>query len=109
MTHILKYLDRAEVAELEDEGISELLLLKDQIAEMDRGIDKETEQTEHEGETEKIKTVNRQQELEIEQTTANAIVKDILHQPSPPNAQSNSFWRKDFKISGQIGEPGQRE
>ena len=29
--------------------------------------------------------------------------------PLSPNAQPSSYWRKEFKISGQIGEPGQKE
>ena len=31
-------------------------------------------------------------------------VKNMV--PAPPNG---SMWRKDFKISGQIGEPGQKD
>ena len=29
--------------------------------------------------------------------------------PLSPNAQPSSYWRKEFNISGQIGEPGQKE
>ena len=39
MTHIMMFLEREEVAELEDGGMSELLLLKDEITEMISGID----------------------------------------------------------------------
>lgn len=89
VTHIMKYLEREEVAELEDDGMSELLLLKDKVADMISGIDNETAQTEQDIVTagtqrgmEELRTVNEHQELGIKQTTkSNAIVNDSLHQP----------------------------
>lgn len=129
VTHIMKYLEREEVAELEDDGMSELLLLKDKVADMISGIDNETARTEQDIVTagrqrgmEELRTVNEHQELGIKQTTtSNAIVNDSLHQlkttagpqvsmrlSASAQPQPSPHWRKDFKISGQIGEPGQR-
>lgn len=127
VTHILKYLDREELTELEDDGMSELLLLKDKVADMIHSISSETAQTEYdaetswtERETDALRATNKQQELGIKQTTVSATVNDSLHQPQnsvapqvsmPPSAsaQPSPYWRKDFKISGQIGEPGQKD
>ena len=47
MTHIMMFLEREEVAELEDGGMSELLLLKDEMTEMISGIDNKTGQTDY--------------------------------------------------------------
>lgn len=45
LTHILKYLERDEVVELEDEGMSELLMLRDKIAYLAAGKTNEAAQT----------------------------------------------------------------
>lgn len=37
VTHVMKYLDREEMLELEDGGMSELLLLKDKVTELATG------------------------------------------------------------------------
>lgn len=126
MTHIMMFLEREEVAELEDGGMSELLLLKDKMTEMISGIDNKTGQTDHDIETagthhriEELRTATPQQGVGTEQITA-AKASDSLRQPQPhanlqvsvplsPSAQPSSYWRKEFKISGQIGEPGQKD
>ncbi len=128
VTHIVKYIDREELAELEDNGMSELLLLKDKVADTIHGISSETVQTEFDDETsgtqrgmDGLRASNKQQGLGIKQaTTFSAPFNDSLHQPQnrvtpqvsmplPASAQPSPYWRKDFKISGQIGEPGQKD
>ena len=116
----MKYLEREEVTELEDEGMSELLLLKDKIR------DNETTQTEqcsetagpHTG-TEEPRTVNKHPDLRLKQPTPdNTTVNELLFQPKiaagpqvsvqlsgSTQQQPSQYWRKDFKVSGQIGEP----
>lgn len=79
----MKYIERKEVAELEDGGMLELLLLKNKIA------GNETAQTEQDietagtqRETEELRTVNKCQELRIGQPTiASATVNDSVYQP----------------------------
>lgn len=67
----------------------------------------------HQEEIQKLRTEPEQQTAQtVQTTTATAIVNSppvgmqstvtVQQQPSP-------FWRKDFKISGQIGEPGQKD
>lgn len=81
-----------------------------------------TESTETQGEMEEQRTVKQHKDVEIEQltpvnATANEYQRWFLPTISPKvsmqpsgNAQPQQpspCWRKDFKISGQIGEPGQ--
>lgn len=130
VTHILKYLERDEVAELEDQGMTELLLLKDKIEDLTVNADNGTAQTEESagktpppGGPEGQRIVKPYRAAETEQAF---MVKDTvtdsshLHQPaasatagtqSSASAQQHpsAYWRKDFKISGQIGEPGQKD
>lgn len=42
MTYVMGHLERQELAELEDDGMSELLLLKDKIADLATEADNET-------------------------------------------------------------------
>lgn len=126
MTRIMMFLEREEVAELEDGGMSELLLLRDEMTEMISGIDNKTGQIDHDIEPagthhriEELRTVTPQQGVGTEQIIA-AKASDSLRQPQQhanlqgsvplsPNAQLSSYWRKEFKIFGHIGEPGQKE
>lgn len=122
--HIMKYLEREEVAELEDDGMSELLLLKDKITDNKTAqTEQDTETAGTQRETEEPRTVNEHQELRIIQpTTDNTAVNESVFQPkttagpqvslqlsASTQPQQSQHWRKDFKISGQIGEPGQRD
>lgn len=130
MTLIMMFIEREELAELEDGGMTELLLLQDKMAEMISGMDNKTEQTEQDMEptethrrTEEPRAVTPQQGVKTEQVTAvNAMISDSLRQPQTPvhpqvsmqpspsaQPQPSQYWRKEFKISGQIGEPGQKE
>jgi len=123
-TLIMMFIEREELAELEDDGMSELLLLQDKMAEMNSGKDNKTEQTKHELETtgthhrtEEQRAVTLQQGVKTEQITAvNAMISDSLHQPQTPvhrqvsmQPSPSQYWRKEFTISGQIGEPGQKD
>lgn len=123
LTHIMKCLEGEEVASLEDEGMSRWLLLKDKLTCVLSGMENGTQQTEPASETKVPGGTNKRQEVGLDQVTSvNATADNDVHQPHstvsqqvsqplPPSAQSHagSYWRKDFKISGQIGEPGQRD
>ena len=131
VTHVMKYLEREEVAELEDDGMSELLLLKDKIAGLAMGTDNGAVQTEEnveragtQREIEEQRTVKQCKGVETEQSipvNAAGYESQCQSQPtvSPPVSmqppvsaqlqQPSPCWRKDFKISGQIGEAGQKD
>lgn len=96
MTHVMKYLEREEVAELEDGGMSTWLLLRDKITDLTTDTDSSTAQIE-----ENVESTEAQGDME-EQRPAKQNKDVEIQQPSP-------CWRKDFKISGQIGEPGQKD
>lgn len=113
ITLIISYIERVESAGLEDEGMSHLLALKDLIEDT-KMPELELTRADKEGE-----------DLQKEVNELRMILKekeDSMHQLSKkPNLQStpvqrqatvppdNSVWRKDFKIAGQIGEPGQKD
>lgn len=123
-THIMKHLEREERTELEDGGMSELLSLQDEISKLITDIGNGAEKYEKHIEREKLqkelglqrelkelKTRVKQKELEVEQLTTIPVFQGASHQPqinTQPNS-ATSFWRKDVKISGQIGEPGQKD
>lgn len=131
VTHVMKYLEREGVAELEDEGMSELLLLKDKITDLTTDTDYgavDTEETVDQAglqrEMEDQRNAKQHKEVEFQQLIPiNATVSDSQYQPQPTRSpqvstqppvsaqpqQPSPCWRKDFKISGQIGEPGQKE
>lgn len=129
VTHILKHLEREEVAELEDNGMSELLLLQDKVSEIVSSTASKVHVEPHakggaaqermEGPT----VVSQQNQVGTEQMTVTASADDSLYRPhttassqvqaqsssSAQSQQSSPYWRKDFKISGQVGEPGQKD
>lgn len=131
MTHIMKHLERDEVTELEDGGMAELLLLKDKITDLGASATNGEAQTlgavEGAGdqrEAARHRAAMQHESDEREQfAPANATAYELQHhlqasasqqvciQPvaTAMSQQPSPCWRKDFKISGQIGEPGQRD
>ncbi len=123
ISHVLQHLE--DITELEDGGMSELLRLRDQIIEFNIVTENETtaqsettEKDKLQKELEELKRAMKQKLSEIQQAEE-VSTKQSSVQPQPPtaalpqhseNAQlSSPTWRKDFKISGQIGDLGQRE
>lgn len=70
MTQIMQYIEREELTELEEEGMAELLMLKDKITDLISRIaseavqtKKHTEMVETHREVEQLRTVYQQQEI----------------------------------------------
>lgn len=121
----MKYLERKGVTELEDEGMSVLLLLKDKITDLTTSTDNGAGQTDKNvGQAGTQRETEQHKEVEIQQLTpVYATVNESPHQSQPTlspqvsiqlpvSAQPQQLtpsWRKDFKVSGQIGEPGQKD
>lgn len=116
---IIQYVERDELSELEDEGMSELLSLMDMIKTLQEASKNNTPEKDNE-EQEKLKRELQQLKLMVQQKEtemqeqANRTIKSIVTNETVPvhtaPAHANSPpWRKDYKISGQIGEPGQKD
>lgn len=114
ISHIIKHLEREELTDLEDEGMSELLNVQDIIDKIQDEVPNQTD------EQEKIQKEVEALRLSLEEKE-NAM-RDLINKnknPSPgvstPEKNmilappDSSMWRKDFKIAGQIGEPGQKD
>ena len=111
---VLSHIERAELAELEDEGMSHLLSIQDLIenAKMTElepvGGNEEGEDLQKE--VDALRTTLKAKEEAIHELMSkklNLQSTSIRKRASAP--QDSSIWRKDFKISGQIGEPGQKD
>lgn len=121
VSHIIQYIENDELSELEDEGMSDLLSLIDMIKTLQEASKNDTsaktkdneEQEKLKKELEQLKLMVQQKETEM-QERANRNTKSAVNHEAIPvhksNAHANSPpWRKDYKISGQIGEPGQKD
>lgn len=111
---VTSYIERAELAEQEDEGMSHLLNIKDlienaKIPQLEAaGGDEQNENLQEE--VNALRTTLKAQEEAMHQLmnkTLNLQSTPMQRRVSAP--PDNSMWRKDFKISGQIGEPGQKD
>ena len=121
IAHVIKYLEQEELAGLEDGGMSDLLNVQDIIDK----VQKTTNQNEGEILTQTDEHQNLQEEVEALrlslQEKENALYGLVNTSTTPPAKSSTpvhstplappsgNMWRKDFKISGQIGEPGQKD
>lgn len=131
ITMISNHLQREELQELEDMGISELLFLKDKVTELHA----EVAMTEHlaklqaksnEDKNGQDKTqVTIPQESSLPQLqpmpSTGSTYRGSEHKAQVPtvthttpvsgtgSGQAPPPWHKEFKISGQIGEPGQKD
>lgn len=100
ISHVVDYLERDGLSDREDEGMSDLLNIQDllydvQAATNQKESDLPSQMNEHE---------NPQNEGALREKEMNT----NMHPPAP-TPPSGPVWRKDFKISGQIGEPGQKD
>lgn len=124
ISHILKHLEEG-MAELEDGGMSVLLSLRDKIIEVNTATENDTvgpsevtEKDRLQRELDELKSAIKQKLSEIQQleevntklSSAQSQLQIAAHPQQLVNTQHPSPpWRKDFKISGQIGDPGQKE
>lgn len=134
ISHLTSHLEREELKELEDQGMAELLLLRDKIVEFQQVaqnsatehaasnekptdlVEKqvvqpsETEQLKKEIETLQIALALSLQEKQS-QVSGGASSAKQEHAPAQltPPPRLSLQWNKEFKIAGQIGEPGQRD
>lgn len=133
ISHIVKHVERDEVNELEDQGMSFLLNLKDKIAEIQLPIEIQpiiqnpVELRQHEvhvaqmSEQERLKKQIEALQLALQlsmhpkQSESNHEVQGVsqndqtVQSVSARDLSQPLFWQREFKISGQIGEPGQRD
>lgn len=118
---ISNYVECEALSKREDEGMSELLSLLDEIKSL-LGTDKNDipeqakeneEQEKLRKELEQLKLMVQLKETEMQERANNSETilvssESVPVHTAPANA-NNPPWRKDFKISGQIGEPGQKD
>lgn len=118
VSHVIKYLEREELTSLEDEGMSDLLNVQDIIEKIQTAQEPSTEDEQNQGEEQE--TLQKEVEtlrlsLQEKERAMHDLMKKSMNLhlssntpvvPAPPNGP---MWRKDFKIAGQIGEPGQKD
>lgn len=136
ISYITRHLEREELSELEDEGMSELLSLKDKIIDLQHSTQnrvpeqavpdaKQAEAVqEPSGEELLKKEIERLQQAlafsqpeKLKQTSGAKKSVDgvnIVELDQAPTQQTSLprlavQWNREFKISGQIGEPGQKD
>lgn len=134
ISHVISHLEREELGELEDQGMAELLVLKDKIAELQQV----THGSALEYTTSNANQTTEMQEQIIQLSEEERLKKEIealqltlalsqlkkTNQTSgarqPVTGKYNSAkqipqpclslpWSREFRIAGQIGEPGQKE
>lgn len=131
ITLISNHIQREELEELEDNGMTDLLLLKDNITELQEAatlIQQKTQEAELQEEQRKKEEKQERIRKEIEalqlqlaetqkQNEEDKLVNREIKTPAPsrmltqnpPHSYLPTPWHKDLKISGQIGEPGQKD
>ncbi|KAL6454997.1 hypothetical protein MHYP_G00365650 [Metynnis hypsauchen] len=138
VTLINNYLHREELEELEDKGMSSLLSFKDKILEVHAESDVRTvasadqpdmlpsielqnaEQGEQVSEHNELirqieemqfqlSSMQRQAKMERKNRECQKTTNGSLLLQNTAQPQALSFWSREFKISGQIGEPGQKD
>ena len=133
IAEITKHIDKDEIGELEDKGMSLFLILKDKIAEMKVSPDSSTpigdtpdtnparpQQTNNPeaqlSVREKLKKQVKALQLALQslqqRDATQAPNQNTPHNYAPTQNPTQSLvnpWHREFKISGQIGEPGQKD
>lgn len=131
ITMISNHLQREELEELEDMGMSELLFAKDKITEFHAEVtmsehlaDPQAKSNEDDNEQDETQ-ITMPQESKLPQlrplpsmvsaqrvSAHRAHVTTVGHTVPVSGTgpgQTPPLWHKEFKISGQIGEPGQKD
>lgn len=138
ISHIAKHLEREELGELEDQGMAELLMLKDKIGEFQQAAETSTIEKvatdlgQTNGSQKQVVQPSEQERLQKELETLQLALELSLRQKRSTAQESMSSegnstnqnhvpvheipqphlslrWNREFKISGQIGEPGQKD
>lgn len=123
ITLISNHIQREELDELEDKGMSDLLHLKDKITELLEASKQKSETTGqvNEQDKEQESVVAGVETLQLSTTQKNderhdqknaedhKVISSIIPKQNTPYIHAPPTWHKDFKISGQIGEPGQKD
>lgn len=116
---IIQHVERDELSELEDEGMSEMLSLMDKITTLQEAnkntmAEKDYEEREKlKRQLQQLKLMVQQKETEMQEqakrTAKSVVTNETVPGHTAPAHANNPPWRKDYKISGQIGEPGQKD
>ena len=138
ISHVTRHFEREELLTLEDQGMAELLRLQDKIAELQKGVQMSAqkqvasdakeiglvqEQVIENSYTEKLHKEVEALQLALalslqEKSTQNSgaknsmgggdsgVKQDLASVPAP---RLSLQWNREFKMSGQIGEPGQKD
>ena len=128
---ISDYIQREELEHLEDEGMAGLLVLRDKITELQEAAtvaQKQTQEAELQEEQRKKEQEEERLRKEIEALQLKLAATQEQNKKDKPESKeiktpapnrmliqstSPSYppapWHKDFKIAGQIGEPGQKD
>ncbi|KAK0144569.1 hypothetical protein N1851_017077 [Merluccius polli] len=128
---VSRHMQREELEKQEDDGMTDLLLCKDKMTELlaaanltqqqTQEADLQEEQRQKEREEERIRKEIEALQLQLAATQKQSekdksdtreiqtpAFNSMLTQ-STPHSYPPTPWHKDLKISGQIGEPGQKD
>ena len=116
ITLISNHIQREELEKLEDQGMADLLHLQDKISEIRRleeieALPLQLLSTQKQDENNKPETSGIKDITPIRQSPQ-SVVHTCGRRTLSGRRQKDfkSFpWQKDFKIAGQIGEPGQKD
>ena len=127
ITLISSHIQRTELEKLEDKGMAELLHLQDKLSELQvackagtlKQVD-EQQKKQNEEEDRLLKEIEAlqlrlasTQKQNVNEKQEKREMKSMVPTSQPPPRSVNSPaphpWHKDFKIAGQIGEPGQKD
>ncbi|KAK0142717.1 hypothetical protein N1851_019351 [Merluccius polli] len=135
ITLISNYIQKEELEELEDQGMSDPLHLQDKIAELQatgtidtvaqvnsqeallnkeqKKQDQKQERILKEIEALQLQLTPSQKRSEREEKQENREINNMVSSRKSTQSTAHSHapppWHKDFKISGQIGDPGQKD
>lgn len=114
VSHIIKHLEQEELTDLEDEGMSVLLNVQDIIDTLQNEIPNQSDEQE--------KMQKEVEALRLSLEEKESAMRDFINKNKTPSScistpvknislaqPDSSMWRKEFKIAGQIGEPGQKD
>ena len=136
--HVTRHLEREELKELEDEGMAELLILRDKIVELQQAaqngapeqaasdakqIDMAQEQVVQPSEGERLQKEIEKLQLALalsqqekqnqtggaKKSEGHSAKQEHVSAQQTPQPRVSLPWSREFKISGQVGEPGQKD